>query len=772
MQNDNNDTLSFKVSSGLKNLIGKELITDEYVAIFELVKNSFDANAKKVKIIFDNIYKESPKIIIMDDGKGMDFNDIENKWLFVAYSAKKDGTEEEQKDIQNYRDKISPKRYFAGAKGVGRFSCDRLGSKLNMITIKDISDSNIENISIDWTDFEKDIKKEFINIGVSHSTLTSHNYDISKGTILEITGLRDYWNREKILKLKGSLEKLINPNQQTESEDFSIEIIAREELKKDQKTKHSREKVNGIIENTVFEKLNLKTTKLETELTADGKFIITTLTDRGRLIYRITEDNTYSITNIKVHLFYLNSSAKNSFTRLMGIQPIKYGSVFMYKNGFRIYPFGEEGEDTLKLDRRKTQGYARYLGTRELIGRIEIYGENDELVETTSRDGGLVKNKSYEQLEDFFLEKALKRLEKYVVDIIKWGEPYKLKNDDIKQPALDPEDVKDNIIDIIKELSKSKRINKVEYDNDFLNIIKKSQEKSITRSFKDLSVRALAKTDDTEIHKGLEKIGTHLNELLQEKREIEKEVDKKEEEIKQVNELLEQTTSQNLFLKSVATTETKEIISLQHHINHSTVRIERNLDNLTSAIDGNAPKSELLNYIKKISLENSKISTISRFVTKANFNLTSREITNDLVQFINQYIENVYHEYKHLIINNQMLNVRIENPENLNFLYKFKPLEIIIVLDNLLNNSYKADSKNVLITWKKVSDSHLELNYKDDGKGINFNNIEKIFDFGFTTTDGSGLGLYHAKQIIEKMGGYIACVESKDGAEFIVGVKK
>jgi len=122
------DPLPFKISTGLKSIIGRDLITDDYVAVFELVKNAFDAHAKKVTITF-----QTNRIIIEDDGKGMDLDDIKDKWLFVAYSAKKEGVEDS--DLQDeafdcYRNKIRPIKYFAGAKGIGRFSCDRLGSKL------------------------------------------------------------------------------------------------------------------------------------------------------------------------------------------------------------------------------------------------------------------------------------------------------------------------------------------------------------------------------------------------------------------------------------------------------------------------------------------------------------------------------------------------------------------------------------------------------------------------------------------------------------------
>ena len=80
--------VTFKISSALKNIIGKELITDDFIAVYELVKNAFDANAREVEIIFEGLKTVSPRIIIKDNGDGMDEDDLRNKWLFVAYSAK------------------------------------------------------------------------------------------------------------------------------------------------------------------------------------------------------------------------------------------------------------------------------------------------------------------------------------------------------------------------------------------------------------------------------------------------------------------------------------------------------------------------------------------------------------------------------------------------------------------------------------------------------------------------------------------------------------
>ncbi|RKJ14846.1 ATP-binding protein, partial [Butyricicoccus sp. 1XD8-22] len=205
----------------------------------------------------------------------------------------------------------------------GRFSCDRLGSKLNMITIKNHVNSKIENIMVNWDDFERNSKEEFINIGIQHRVLSEHQYQISHGTVIEISNLRDSWNRDKILKLKKSLEKLINPNQQDQK--FNIEIIAKEELTNDKNANSEIEKVNGYVRNTIFEVLKIKTTKIITEITEDGRFITSTLIDRGKLIYKIKEKNPYNLHDITIELFYLNRSAKVNFTRIMGVEPVNYG---------------------------------------------------------------------------------------------------------------------------------------------------------------------------------------------------------------------------------------------------------------------------------------------------------------------------------------------------------------------------------------------------------------------------------------------------------------
>jgi len=255
--------LQFRISAALKNIIGSDLISDDYIAIFELVKNAYDAHASRVEILFDQINTPNAKIVIKDNGKGMNYDDLINKWLFVAYSAKKEGTEEES---YNYRDRIKVKRAYAGAKGIGRFSCDRLGGTLYLETIKDEESAKVETLLTDWDKFEEDIKEEFINISVLHETIDKSNYGLEHGTVLEITNLKSEWSRDKFLKLKGDLAKLINPNTQPENDRFEIELIVPDEQREDKKRSEYGEIVNGKIQNLIFKTLDLKTALLHESL--------------------------------------------------------------------------------------------------------------------------------------------------------------------------------------------------------------------------------------------------------------------------------------------------------------------------------------------------------------------------------------------------------------------------------------------------------------------------------------------------------------------------
>ncbi|WP_353087748.1 ATP-binding protein [Flavobacterium sp.] len=745
--------LKFRVSSALKNIIGRDLITDDYIAIFELVKNGFDAHANRVDIFFKNIYSSNPKILIIDNGKGMDYNDLIEKWLFVAYSAKKEGTED---NTYNYRDNINTNRFFAGAKGIGRFSCDKLGKILYLETIKKDLNPKVETLFTEWEKFEEDIKDNFVDIDVLHETIKKSHYNIKNGTILEISELREVWDRHKFLKLKDSLSKLINPINEN---NFEIYIHVEEELENDIDQEYYN-RVNGKVENFIFDALNIKTTKIISKISEDGK-IITELYDGGKKIYKVIEKNKefLKLHNINYEVYYLNHSAKMTFALRMGLPSVQYGHIFLYKNGFRVYPYGEPGEDSFKIDQRKSQGYNRYLGTRELIGQIQINGNNNSFIETSSRGDGLVKNEYYEELVEYFWI-VLRRLEKYVVEVQRWG----LSIEDNSSF-----DMKSRITDLLAKLTDSSDILDFQIEDDFLELIDASQNNSANSIVDNLN-RIAHETKNENLIRQARKASEYLAKINYAKIEAERLAEEERKKASDATKKLREQISENLFLKSINSSDYKEVISLLHHIGIYAGTIDNNLKGISLRVQNSIElsKEDLNDIIRLLSFETKKILNVVTFATKANFKLDTEYKEVDLVNYMLEYIQNIIPS-----ITDKSLNIKIDNSTSSNFIRRIKPIEINIIIDNLINNSKKAKSNNLLIKFEDGhQDNSLDISFIDDGIGIEEKFLDKIFDLGYTTTDGSGIGLYHVNQIVESMKSKISVTNNKEkGISFKIHIK-
>lgn len=572
--NQKNETLAFKVSAGLKNLIGRDLISDKYIAIFELVKNSYDANASNVKISYLISDQGNGKIIISDNGSGMTYNDIIQKWLFVAYSEKKP----QNRSKSAYREEI--KREVAGAKGVGRFSCDRLGASLQLITkTKDEDYAHVVNVN--WNKFEVDDTKEFIEIPVDYTQIAKLPSGFNWGTTLIVDNLREEWNREELLKLKRSLMKLISPDADKGELPFDIEMDVPSEKETDErlleeynneKGENSKKKinpdrdiVNGNIKNDIFEKLNIKTTNIEVVISEDGGTITSTLSDRGQYIFTVKEKNRkYALLkNIHISIFYLNQSAKINFTRQMGgVTPKSYGSVFIYKNGFRINPYGEPGQDIFGIDQRKAQGWKRFLGTREIMGRISIKGDNDDFVETTSRAHGFIQTPAVDMLADLFVEKVLKVLEKYVVHLINWGEPLKSNHNH----TVTPEEIGGEIVSQFITNINTEDILSVDCNPQIIN--KESFKKdpdSITASLKKLESVA-EKTQDSGLLQLAQTVKKRTEAILSDNIKLEEDNIAKEKELAQVRQESEVRKKQIYFLSGAANQNVTNLVGGFHTV--------------------------------------------------------------------------------------------------------------------------------------------------------------------------------------------------------------
>lgn len=753
----------FRVSTGLKSIIGRELITDDFIAVFELVKNAFDANAKRVDITFDGLDTPAATLTIKDNGKGMSKADINNKWLFVAYSAKKEGTED-------YRQKISNTRIYAGAKGIGRFSCDKLGSNLELYS-RPKSTGGISHLKVNWDDFETNAEGEFVDIPCKLSTARTSPSGFTKGTMIRISSLRELWDREKLLKLKRSLQKLINPNQSNTAREFKVFIHAKSQKSTDAEVseKEPWTRVNGEVKNFVFENLKIKTTLIEVSVSEEE--IVTRLEDHGKLIYEISESNPFAIHDIEIHLFALNQSAKSTFTRAMGVHALRFGSVFLFKNGFRVYPYGEEGKDPWGIDVRKQQGQARFLGTRDLIGRIEINGENPSFKEASSRDGGLIENPATLELKELFFQYALRRLERFAIDIVKWG-----KND------LGSGEVKSKVLELILSLTKSDELKSVDYDPKVIDIVKEASEKSLHSLISQF--RKVAElTDNPQLEKDAKKAERRIRELEKAKSEAESEADQSEKakqaavkeaktqkiRAKKAVARKKKAETQNLFLQSLVSSDVENLIGLHHHIGISAATIKNYINTMVKRIKSGKPTTSdmFLDTLEKISMQASQIESATRFATKANFTLDAEQINADILSFVREYLQNVCQGMVHARNHQVMQFTWKGNSSEKQLVRIFRPFEIAMLIDNLVNNARKANAKSMKWTVSNTSEGSL-IHISDDGNGIKTGNATKIFEPGFTTTSGSGFGLFHARKIANSLGGSLTLnPKSKKVTEFV-----
>ena len=839
--------VSFSTHAHIKNIIGKELINDDNVAVMELVKNSYDAGATKVIIKFKNLVEDKNKqseLILIDDGMGMSENDILTKWLNIAYSSKKENF------TQN-------NRYQAGNKGVGRFSCDRLGKKLNLYTKQ--KNGIFIHLKISWKDFEDanriDIQIQDIPVLIRELNESEFKnetgFDIFEhGTIIHITDLNEEWiefnkknnlfsdieiDKTKLLKLKNSLERLINPNQSYDEQSFKIFINVIDELNEDSSTPY-HEKVTGEVKNQIFDKLDFKTTFIESFISEDGSKIVTELKDKNETIFRLIEKNIDFplLKDIKITIYYLNPYAKGFFKKQTGIDSVEFGSIYLFINGFRIPPYGDRENDAFGLEVRKGQGTARYFGNREILGRIEINDFNNNFKIISSREG-IVQNSSYKQLirdsekqnrkYNGYFYTTLKRLEKYVVDGLKWDSiPEDMKEATIQKQIIDgtwneseeiyridKQETLLNSSEIIKQIIFVSPKNIIDlYINEELikNLIEEDKEKTnkklqdFIKNFGNLStnifdektqkaIKQLTKNiDDVNLSNSFKNIliqKQNIEEELEEEKKSKNELyklfrnkvrkdrqkakakeEKLEEALKNVEQEIQKKEEQVLFLQSIQPIEKSELIKLQHHIGLYAETIEDTILDFKMTLDesDNISKEEIISYLTDISLEAQKILAINKYATKANFLSKSQSINADIIQFISEYIQNIYN-----LNTSRDLSVSISN-NSLSYICKFEPLIVTIIIDNLLNNSKKANAKNVNIVFRH--DDNLIIEYFDNGIGLDKSiiNPSDIFEIGITTTSGSGLGLHHIKESLQRMNKSTIEVTKLDiGIKFIIRLK-
>lgn len=761
---------TFRISSHLKDIIGRDLVTNEFVAIFELVKNSFDAGATRVDLEFN---PEDRSVVIVDDGQGMSQADIRDKWLFVAYSEKA------LAQPDTYRDKIRPGGQFAGSKGIGRFACDTLGERLDLYSRAD-GEKSISRLEIDWTQFEGDSTDQFQDVGVSLDTvrffppIDNAEPPSSHGTMLVIKDTRHHWNEDGIKRLRRDLAKLIDPFGTTKNVAVSTWLVDGSD--------QAIEGVDGPVGNQVGELLQEKTSRLKVII--ENGVIESTLFDRGRKIYAIREPSPYEELNdsrIEGQIYFLNRSAKHTFTVRMGVRPVEFGSVFLFLNRFRIFPIGEEFDDTFGLNRRKQQGQARYLGTRDIIGRVDVTARPKMFREASSRDAGLIEDAHSRTLFEAIRKHMIFRLERYVVGV-NWKD--KLDQHRDTPEGLETDRARERVLTIIGSLARSKDIEILFYDKEIARV--SDDPDQIT----DIAIKAMSEVaesrGDASLLKQIDEARRRIEELRISREEARQIAQQAMEERHRADAIIAQLEKQAAFLGSSRDVDVERVQLLMHqatihlgHIHSAIANAAHEIRNvlLTATMSNQLEEiddvEDLLASIRQsarrvsgsiagASLSSDRLGAVLSFAPNIRVDLQTDKVRGNLLQFLSEYFE------VRLVGIPGMPSATFD-AAGLTLQREFSPVDIAVFVDNLLDNARKAKASKIEFTATRKGQDSVTIKVIDDGLGMDQRKVDasKIFERGYTgSANGTGLGLYSVRQIIQEMGGSIELVGDGTRADF------
>jgi signal transduction histidine kinase len=398
------EKLIFKPRARLLLQLGDQLIRNESIAFLELIKNAYDADASSVSVTMEKIDDpENGKIIIEDDGCGMTPDIIRNVWMEPGSDFKEKLLEE---------NKRTPKfgRLPLGEKGIGRFAVHKLGSLIE-ITTKAKERTEVF-ISIDWESFEK--SKYLEDIGIEILERESVYFKDTTGTKIVIKKLKNEWTRGMVRNIYRSLNSFCTPfgNPQSFEIDFEIDkkdwikdLLSWEEIKDYSLFQfHSKMKGEKIIkfgykftpwpamtklsgrnvdENDEYIKKRLKMTDSRGSTIDLGKFKIGPVKFEGYIFDR------------DARILSLGIQDKRGLKKYLD----RNGGVKVFRDGIRVYDYGEEGNDWLNLDIRRVNIPAKRISNNIIIGAVYLDRDKSiDLREKTNREG-FIENEAYEELK-------------------------------------------------------------------------------------------------------------------------------------------------------------------------------------------------------------------------------------------------------------------------------------------------------------------------------------------------------------------------------------
>lgn len=401
----------FRPRARVLQLLGDELIGSPRLAVFELVKNAYDADANEVIVEMDLERSEGPVISVTDDGEGMSVNVLQSVWLVP-------GDENRRRQRENNRRTRRHHRLPLGEKGVGRFAVHKLGNRILLTTRACDSDECV--VEIDWNRLidHQFLDEAPVTILVRDPEVFTGN---QTGTCIEVSNLRPPdWSRREVRSLCNQITSICSPFEQEGSFRAVLQVPGREHWIEDLpdyvaileramwrfKFHLDRGILNCIYEFRPTAGFNLDP---RTVTKTGDRLQLPQIKDAGRVKHKIVADAATAEgigpVSGEFHVFDRDREVLRRLgnTRLLTDYLDQNGGVRVYRDGIRVYNYGEQRDDWLGLDLRRVNIPTRRISRNIILGAIHLsLAASEGLREKTNREG-FIENDACDRLRQIVL---------------------------------------------------------------------------------------------------------------------------------------------------------------------------------------------------------------------------------------------------------------------------------------------------------------------------------------------------------------------------------